>query len=63
MSHFTVSGRFRTRHGHQEFTKTVEAPNEDVARDRLYTLIGSQHGVKRTKIQLDGIEAAEEAAA
>ncbi|SEH38314.1 MULTISPECIES: 50S ribosomal protein L18Ae [Halopenitus] len=63
MSHFTVSGRFQTRYGHQEFTKTVEAPNENVARDRIYSQVGSQHGVKRPKIDLESVAEAEEAAA
>ncbi|WP_336024079.1 50S ribosomal protein L18Ae [Halobellus salinisoli] len=56
MSDFTVSGRFQSRDGSSEFTTTVEAPNENVARDRVYANIGSQHGLKRTQIELDEIK-------
>ena len=56
MSEFTVTGRYRARDGWQAFTKTVEAPNEDVARERILSLVGSQHGVKRTGVELEGVE-------
>ena len=56
MSEFTVTGRYRARDGWQPFTKTVEAPNEDVARERVHSLVGSQHGVKRTGIDLEDVE-------
>lgn len=56
MSEFTVTGRYRARDGWQVFTKTVEAPNENVAREHILSLVGSQHGVKRTGIELEGVE-------
>jgi large subunit ribosomal protein LX len=58
MSHFTVSGRFRTRHGFQEFTKDVEAPNESVAREYVLSQLGSEHNLKRTRIELGEVTAA-----
>ena len=60
MSQFAVSGRYQTRDGYQEFTKTVSAPNDAVARDRVYALLGSEHGLKRTQVELG--DAAEVAA-
>ncbi|MFD1598552.1 50S ribosomal protein L18Ae [Halobellus rarus] len=63
MSQFTVSGRFQSRDGFSEFTTSVEAPNENVARERVYANIGSQHGLKRTQIELDEVAEAEEVAA
>ncbi|MFC6615225.1 50S ribosomal protein L18Ae [Halopenitus salinus] len=59
MSHFTASGRFKTRHGFQEFTKTIEAPNEDVAREHVFSQVGSQHGVKRAEMELDELTEAD----
>ena len=56
MSEFTVSGQFRSRQGYSQFTTTVEAPNENVARERVYANIGSQHGLKRPQIELDAVE-------
>ena len=57
MSEFTVRGSFPARYGEQEFEKTVEAPNEDVAVERAYAEFGSQHGLKRTQIDVDGVDA------
>ncbi|WP_144904847.1 50S ribosomal protein L18Ae [Halobellus captivus] len=56
MSQFTVSGRFQSREGFSEFETSVEAPNENVARERVYANIGSQHGLKRPQIELDDVE-------
>ena len=63
MSKYAVSGRFQSRDGFSEFSTTVEAPNEDVATERVYTNIGSQHGLKRTQIEIDDVAAAAEATA
>ena len=57
MSEFIVRGSFPARYGEQEFEKTVEAPNEDVAVERAYAEFGSQHGLKRTQIDVDGVDA------
>ncbi|MFB6250566.1 MAG: 50S ribosomal protein L18Ae [Halobellus sp.] len=62
MSKFAVSGRFQSRDGLSEFNTVVDAPNEDVAAERVYTNFGSQHGLKRTQIEIDDVAAAEEAA-
>ena len=56
MSEYTVSGTFPARYGDQQFRKRVEAPNEDVAIERVYSQFGSQHGLKRTQIEIDGVE-------
>jgi large subunit ribosomal protein LX len=55
MVQFAVSGQFRSRDGFNEFTTDVEAPNENVARERVYANIGSQHGLKRTQIKIDSV--------
>ncbi|MGQ4556471.1 50S ribosomal protein L18Ae [Halobellus sp. GM3] len=61
MSQYAVSGRFQSRDGFSEFNTVVEAPNENVARERVYTNIGSQHGLKRNRIEIG--EVAEEVSA
>ncbi len=55
MSQYVVSGRFQGRDGYQQFTKSVDAPNENVARERIYSQIGSEHGLKRTQIELEEV--------
>lgn len=57
MSEFTVSGRYQARDGWQEFQKAVEAPNQDVAMERAYADLGSQHALKRTQIEIHGVSA------
>ncbi|WP_207586312.1 50S ribosomal protein L18Ae [Halomontanus rarus] len=55
MSQFTVSGRFKNRDGYSPFETTVDAPNEDVAEERVLSEFGSRHGVKRTEIELSEV--------
>jgi large subunit ribosomal protein LX len=57
MSEFVVSGRFQDRIGHREFEKTVDAPNEDVARERTFSLLGSEHGLRRTQVEISEVSA------
>ncbi|WP_254536099.1 50S ribosomal protein L18Ae [Halomarina litorea] len=57
MSQFTVSGRFQSRGGWRSFSKSVEAPNERVAREFAFSRFGSEHGLKRTQVRIDGVEA------
>ena len=57
MSEFTVSGRFQARDGWQEFEKSVEAANQSVALEHTYALFGSQHGLKRTQVEVFGVTA------
>lgn len=56
MSEYTVSGRFQSRGGGRRFQKTVEAPNESVARDRVYAAFGSEHGLKRTQVTIEEVQ-------
>ena len=58
MSTYTVSGRFQSRGDYQPFTKEVEAENEDLARERIYTTVGSQHNRKRPQIEIKEVSAA-----
>ncbi|MEF8807900.1 MULTISPECIES: 50S ribosomal protein L18Ae [Natronomonas] len=57
MSEFTVRGSFPARFGEQDFEKQIDAPNENVAVERVYTNFGSQHGLKRTQIDIAEVDA------
>ncbi|MFB6352752.1 MAG: 50S ribosomal protein L18Ae [Halobacteriales archaeon] len=57
MSTFTVRGRYQSRDGWSPFESAVEAPNEDVARERTYANLGSRHGLARRQIELEEVEA------
>jgi large subunit ribosomal protein LX len=56
MSEFTISGRFQARDGHQSFEKTVDAPNESVAREHVLASFGSEHGLKRAQVEVDEVQ-------
>ncbi|KDE57421.1 50S ribosomal protein LX [Halostagnicola sp. A56] len=55
MSEFNVSGRFKNRDGYASFETTIDAENENVAREHVLSQIGSRHGVKRTGIELEEV--------
>ncbi|PSQ39667.1 50S ribosomal protein L18a [Halobacteriales archaeon SW_5_70_135] len=57
MAEHTVSGRFQTRGGWSSFETAVDAPNEDVAEERVYATLGSRHRLKRTQIEIEEVSA------
>jgi len=57
MSEYTVRGRFQVRGGWSSFEKRAEAPNENVARERVYAELGSEHRLKRTQIEVEEVAA------
>jgi large subunit ribosomal protein LX len=56
MSEFTVRGQFQSRDGWQEFETSVEANNENVARERTYANFGGRHNLKRTQVEVEEVE-------
>ena len=58
MSQYVVSGRFQDRTGHRDFEKTLEAPNENVAREHTLSQLGSEHGLKRAQVEISEVSAA-----
>lgn len=57
---FLVEGDALLSKGKRKFAKTIEAPNERVARENALKLIGSAHGSKRSKIVIGSVKKAEE---
>ncbi|MFB6282740.1 MAG: 50S ribosomal protein L18Ae [Halobacteria archaeon] len=57
---YEVSGIFKPGETEREFTKEIEADNEDVATERIYTDLGSRHSLKRTQIDIESVEEAVE---
>ncbi len=55
MTLYTVTGRFQSRDGDQPFTKQFETENAELARERTYTTVGSQHNRKRTQIEIEEV--------
>jgi len=53
---FTVEGTARIDGQWRPYRKVISAPNEVQAKERVYTLLGSKHRLKRRDIQVAKIE-------
>ena len=53
---FEVQGSCRINDEWKPYTKVIEAPNERIAIERVFTLIGSKHRLKRNYIKVDSIK-------
>ncbi|MBO4302560.1 50S ribosomal protein L18a [Methanosarcinaceae archaeon] len=59
MSTFVIKGQFKTGFDWEKFTKTVESLNEKNAVEKVYSTIGSQHGLPRRLIRIESVSAEE----
>jgi large subunit ribosomal protein LX len=57
MNQYTVTGTWKARDGWQTFEKTVEAENDDVAAEYVYSEFGSKHGLQRTQVEIEEVSA------
>jgi large subunit ribosomal protein LX len=55
MKNFVVKGKFKAGTNWEKFTKNVESQNEKNATDKVYSVFGSKHGIKRSQIQIESI--------
>ncbi len=55
---FSITGKMMMGKEERIFKKTVEAPTENAAKEKVYALLGSNNGVKRSKIKIDKVEKA-----
>ncbi len=56
---FEVEGVFKNANQWQKFRKVVEAHNERYALEKVYSLLGSNHKVKRHLIKIKNIRVVE----
>jgi large subunit ribosomal protein LX len=52
---FQIIGSFKAGRSWERFTKKVSSNNEKNAAEKLYSLIGSEHGLKRNLIRIESI--------
>ena len=57
MKAFKVTGKFKMGRDYQHFTKEVLAEDDKGAREKIFTLFGSKHSVKRPKILIEKVDA------
>jgi large subunit ribosomal protein LX len=54
---FEVKGTFRMGEDWMPYTKVIEAPNANQAKERTFTIMGSKHNLKRRYIKIDAVKA------
>ncbi len=59
MKKFRVKGAFKAGRNWERFSKKLVSNNEKNAVEKLYSLIGSEHGLKRNLIRIETIESLE----
>jgi ribosomal protein L20A (L18A) len=55
---FNISGKIVLGKETRNFTKKVEAPTENAAKEKTYALFGSVNGLKRSKVKIEKVEKA-----
>jgi len=55
---FIISGIIKLGKEERTFSKNVEAPSENAAKEKLYALFGSKNGIKRTQVKIEKVEKA-----
>ena len=63
MSQFEISGKMKAgvisnvwRTTWQPFTRVVESNNDNGAREKIYSLMGSEHGLKRNLVKIEEVK-------
>lgn len=56
MAAYSFSGKIRQGRGNNPFEREVEAESLDHAREKLYSSLGSEHSVPRSKIEIEDEE-------
>lgn len=53
---FQIEGKIRLGKDSRKFTKTIDAPSEGAAKEKVMALFGSQNRAKRNAIQIEKVE-------
>lgn len=53
---YKVTGKVLLGREERTFTKMVEAPSENAAKEKVYALFGSVNGVKRNGVRIGKVE-------
>jgi large subunit ribosomal protein LX len=53
---YEVKGSFLMGEDWMPYTKVIEAPNENQAKERTLAVIGSKHNLKRRYIKIDAVK-------
>ncbi len=53
---FIAKGSFKAGEKWERFSKTVASENKNQASEKILSLIGSEHGLKRRLIKIESVE-------
>ncbi|MDR2944648.1 MAG: 50S ribosomal protein L18a [Methanosarcinales archaeon] len=56
MTNYLISGKFKPGFLWEKFAKTIESENEKNALEKVYSTMGSKHGLKRRSIVVESIQ-------
>ncbi|WNY22961.1 hypothetical protein MmiHf6_02550 [Methanimicrococcus hongohii] len=56
MANYLITGKFKPGFFWEKFTKTIESENEKNALEKVYSLMGSKHGLKRRCIVVESVK-------
>ena len=57
---FIAKGTFKAGQKWERFTKKIASPNKNNAAEKTYSLIGSEHGLRRSLIKIESVEEVKE---
>ena len=60
MKNFEIKGTFRENKAVKKFSKTINALNENTAREKTLSIMGAKHNVKRIHIKIESIKESKE---
>ncbi|MCZ7403159.1 MAG: 50S ribosomal protein L18Ae [Candidatus Methanoperedens sp.] len=55
---FIVKGTFKAGHKYEPFTKKITTLNKNLASEKVFSLLGSEHRVKRSLVKIVSVEEA-----
>ena len=55
---FIVKGTFKAGQKYEPFTKKITTLNKNLASEKVFSLLGSEHGVKRSLVKIVSVEEA-----
>ena len=56
MANYLISGKFKPGFFWEKFTKTIESENEKNALEKVYSIMGRKHDLKRRSIVVESIQ-------
>lgn len=56
---YEVKGKYSEKGGFKPFTRSVEAKNEKLAKEKTFCLFTSEHGIKKRMVTVDTVKKAE----